>query len=143
MRFSMQYYYGDKNVLRALDEAEFWKRQEIEHTSVIQLVTPNLEDRYVTGLNGFELQFSKMYAELVKYVESAVRSRGELTSGLYNEMAMAVKMSIQLSAEFVEYLNTMLGQSRSVQGNASSQTVINHIIRESQYFIGIDQLLFE
>jgi len=138
----MQYYYGDKNILRALDEAEFWKHQEIEHTSVIQLVTPNLEDKYVSGLNGFGLQFSKMHAELVKYIESAVRSRGELSSGLYNEMAMAVKMSIQLSAEFVDYLNTMLGQSRSVQGNASSQTVINHIIRESQYFIGIDQLLF-
>jgi len=135
-------YYGDKNVLRALDEAEFWKRQEIEHTSVIQLVTPNLEDRYVTGLKGFELQFSKMYAELVRYVESAVRSRGEFSSGLYNEMAMAVKRSIQLSAEFVDCLNTMLGQSKSVQGNASAQTVINHIIRESEYFIGIDQLLF-
>lgn len=128
--------------MRALDEAEFWKRQEIEHTSVIQLVTPNLEETFVAGLKGFELQFSKIYAELVKYVESAVRSGGEFGNDLYREMARAIQLSIQLSAEFVEYLNTMLGQSRSVQASASSQTVINHIIRESQYFIGIDQLLF-
>jgi hypothetical protein len=32
----MQFYYGDRNLLRVLDEIEFWKRQEAGHTVVIR-----------------------------------------------------------------------------------------------------------
>jgi len=32
----MQFCYGDKNHIRILEEAEFWKRQEAEHTVVIR-----------------------------------------------------------------------------------------------------------
>lgn len=43
----IQYYYGYKNLLRVLDEVEFWKRQETEHTVVIREIAPDLEARYV------------------------------------------------------------------------------------------------
>lgn len=137
----MQYYYGDKNILRALDEAEFWKHQEIEHTTVIQLVTPGLESEYVQGLKGFETEFTRKHAEIVQYIESVTRSNGNFSNELYSKMIQVIQTSIQLSMQFIEYLNMMLGRSSAVEANTSSQTVINHIIRESQYFIGIDQLI--
>jgi len=36
----MQFYYGHQMPLRILDEAEFWKRQEEEHTIVIRELVP-------------------------------------------------------------------------------------------------------
>ena len=137
----MQYYYQEQSVSRALDEAEFWKHQEIEHTSVIQLVTPNLEENYVEGLNLFEQMFSATHAELVKYIESVTRSGGRYSNTLNNEMLQVIKAAVRQSENFVEYLTEMLRESQAVQANSASQTVINHIIRESQYFIGIDQLI--
>lgn len=48
----MQYYYGNQMPLRVLDEAEFWKHQEEEHTIVIRELVRNLEQKYVEALQG-------------------------------------------------------------------------------------------
>lgn len=50
----MRFFYGDKNILRALEEAQFWKHQESEHTDVIMEVVPDLEDEYVTKLEEYK-----------------------------------------------------------------------------------------
>ena len=39
----MRFYYGDKTPLRVLDEIEFWKQQESEHTVVILQIVDDLE----------------------------------------------------------------------------------------------------
>lgn len=46
----MQFYYGQQMPLRVLDEAEFWKMQESEHTVVIREALTNLENQYVEAL---------------------------------------------------------------------------------------------
>ena len=56
----MRYFYGDKNILRALEEAEFWKHQESEHTDVIQEISPDLESEYVERLEKYK-QIRKKY----------------------------------------------------------------------------------
>ncbi len=137
----MLYYYGDKNILRALDEAEFWKRQEEEHTEVVQAVTPDLEQSYVQVLQQFGQEFAKTYGELVKYVESVVRSRGMFNNEIKADICNLINESLYQSQQFVEFLQDMLMQSQAVRQNPTSQAVIKHVIRESQYFIGIDQLI--
>ena len=137
----MQFYYGEQNILRALDEAEFWKHQETEHTTVIQLVTPHLEPQYILKLEQFGEEFSRMHAELVQYVESMTRSKGMVTREMKMQMLHIIKAGLKQSKEFVAFLEEMLQSSHAVRSNQSSQTVIHHIIRESQYFIGIDQLI--
>ena len=59
----MQYYYGEKNLLRALDEAEFWKHQEKEHAGLIPAVTQGLEPEYVQQLQQYEVELGSMNAE--------------------------------------------------------------------------------
>jgi len=46
----MQFYYGNQMPLRVLDEAEFWKHQEEEHTVVIRELVKDLEQKYVEAL---------------------------------------------------------------------------------------------
>lgn len=47
----MQFYYGQQMPLRILDEAEFWKHQEEEHTVVISELVPDLEQPFVDALH--------------------------------------------------------------------------------------------
>ena len=137
----MQYYYGEQNILRALDEAEFWKHQEAEHAGLIPVVTPNLEPQYVQGLAQFGDEISQLNAEAVRYITSITRSKGVVNRDLKVQMLNFIGRCIEQSKHFVELMQEMLQQSRAVQANDASQTVIKHMIRESNYFIGIEQLI--
>ncbi|MCL2577913.1 MAG: DUF2935 domain-containing protein [Defluviitaleaceae bacterium] len=137
----MQYYYGAQNILRALDEAEFWKHQEAEHAGLIPIVTPYLETQYVQKLEQFGIELSHMNSEAVKYIQSVTRSKGALSRGLKIQMLDFIKQCVEQSQNFIELMSEMLQNSHAVRSNPPSQTVINHMIRESQYFIGIDQLI--
>ena len=70
----MQFYYGDQMPLRVLDEAEFWKEQEEEHTVVIREALNNLEEQYVDALKQWEQALSVTHQKVVSYVESVNRS---------------------------------------------------------------------
>jgi hypothetical protein len=137
----MQFYYGEKNILRALDEAEFWKLQETEHAGLIPQVTPNLEPEYAKALEQYGTELAIMHSEVVKDIASFTRSEGKITPEMKMQMLDLVKQCIDQSSSFVGLMVEMLRSSRAVQASQTSQTVINHMIRESQYFIGIDQLI--
>lgn len=139
----MQFYYGEQNLLRALDEAEFWKLQETEHATLIPLVTPNLEQEYVQTLNQFHTEFSDMHAQTVKYIESITRSKGMVSRELKMQMFNLIKNCIEQSQNFIDFIGSLLHNSHAVSTNPSSQEVIRHMIRESQYFIGIAQLILQ
>ena len=137
----MQFYYGEQNILRALDEAEFWKHQEVEHAGLIPAVTPNLEAQYVQRLEEFGIELKNMNAEAVKYIASITRSKGRVSREVKMQMLNLIKRCVEQSKNFVEFMNGMLKNSHAVKESQISQTVIHHMIRESQYFIGIDQLI--
>jgi hypothetical protein len=137
----MQYYYGAQNILRALDEAEFWKHQEAEHAGLIPVVTPNLETQYTQKLERFGLELSHMNSEAVKYTQSVNRSKGAVSRRLKIQMLDFIKQCVTQSQQFNALMGEMLQNSQAVRASAPSQTVLHHMIRESQYFIGIDQLI--
>ena len=137
----MQFYYGAQNILRALDEAEFWKHQETEHAGLIPIVTPNLESLYVQTLEKFGLELHDMNSEAVKYIESVTRSQGVISRELRIQMYDFIKRCLEQSERFVEFMEEMLQKSDAVHSSKPSQDVINHMIRESRYFIGIAQLV--
>jgi len=137
----MRYYYGEQNILRALDEAEFWKHQEAEHAGLIPLVTPNLEPQYVQRLEQFSVELSQMNAETVKYIQSVIRSKGMVSQELKIQMLNVIRQCVEQSKGFTELMTDMLQNSNAVRSSQPSQTVIRHMIRESQYFMGIAQLI--
>lgn len=133
----MQFYYGDKNILRVLDEIEFWKRQEAEHTVVIRQVVGNLEPRYVMLLQEWEKAFIQAEGTAVKYIETVIRANYVVTPALEQEIIQFVQYALNQSRNFILLLNEMATQSEAVRGNPVALVVINHIRRESEYFIGI------
>ena len=137
----MQFYYGSQNILRALDEAEFWKHQETEHTGLIPTVTPNLEPKYVHSLEQFGIELAHMQAEAVKYIESINRAKGMISRELRGQMLEMIRQCIVQSEKFIGLMEELLQNSQAVHVNQSSQGVIKHMIRESSYFVGIAQLV--
>ena len=133
----MRFFYGDKNILRALEEAEFWKQQEAEHTEVIMEVVPDLEDEYVDKLEGYKEIFNSTRARIVQYMEAAVNCQYNLSPEMYQNIVNIINLSIRQSQVFVDFLGMLLRDSEAVKNNPGAVTVVNHIRREAEYFIGI------
>nr|WP_256466731.1 DUF2935 domain-containing protein [Tepidibacter aestuarii] len=130
-----------KNIHRALDEMEFWKRQEAEHTVVIRKIVNNLEDEFVKQLEGFEKNFYKTEGRAVRYIETVIRSNGNLGPIMHQQIMYLINFALQQSQQFVDLLEQMLEESKSVSDNPVAVTVINYIRRESEYLIGIAQTI--
>lgn len=135
----MQFYYGEKNIARVMDEIEFWKHQEAEHTVVIRQMAPNLEPRFVIQLQQFEQVFHQTQGMAARYTETLVRSRGNINSSMQRQMTQFVEHAIEQSKQFIMLLNQILSESEAVRANPAAGVLIHHIIRESEYFIGIAQ----
>ncbi|WP_338471438.1 DUF2935 domain-containing protein [Niallia sp. XMNu-256] len=137
----MQFYYGGQMPLRILDEAEFWKHQEEEHTVVIRELTPDLETEYVNALHEWERALSETHKQVIRFIESVIRSGYQLTNALYQQVLQLVTFCLQQSLEFIKLCQLIKTESVAVSANPTAKVVIDHIIRESEYFVGIAQAL--
>ncbi len=133
----MQYFYGDKTPLRILDEIEFWKHQESEHTVVIRQVVANLESNFVEQLKDWELALAQAEGVAVRYTEAVIRSKGIFSPVLLENIKQFTMYAINQSLNFVTFLNQLTAESEAVRNNEIAVVVINHIRRESEYLIGI------
>lgn len=137
----MQFYYGQQMPLRILDEAEFWKHQEEEHTVVIRELVKGLEQKYIDALYKWEEALSKTHKYVVRYIESINRSPYTISTQLYNDVLKLVYFCLQESIAFIELCQQIKTQSEVVSENPTAKVVLDHIIRESEYFVGIAQVL--
>lgn len=133
----MRFCYGEQNHLRILEEAEFWKRQEAEHTVVIREIVANLEEEYVEQLKECQQAFNTMENTIVQLIERLIRSHCPINPELVGQIVHLIQTSVQQSQMFVSLLNTIIGESAAVRDNMTALVVINHIIRESEYYMGI------
>lgn len=139
----MQFYYGEKMPLRILDEGEFWKMQEAEHTQVIRALVPNLEPTFVQALQAWEQAFSQTHALFIRYIEIVVGAGYHISPMIYNQMMQLVYFALQQSQQFVQFLNQLAAESAALKSNPTAITVLNHIRRESEYFIGVAEALLQ
>lgn len=135
----MQFYYDDKMPLRILDEGEFWKLQESEHTDVIRALVPNLEPPFVEALKEWEQAFARTQAMFVRYIEAVVRSGHNVGPEMQEQIIELVRFAVNQSQQFIGLLNQLGTESTPLKNNPTAITVLNHIRRESDYFIGISQ----
>lgn len=139
----MQFYYGEQNYLRVLDEVEFWKRQETEHVTVINQIISELDPVTVEMLQAFELEFTQTEQKAVQLIETVIRSKGQINQAMQKHIMDFIQYSMQESEKFIQLLKNLLAKDY-VRQNLIYTTVLNHIIRESEYFIGIAQtILFQ
>lgn len=137
----MYQYYGELLPMKLLDEAAFWKHQEKEHTAVIRQIAPNLEQEYVNALQQWEREFAKTEGIIVRLREAVIREKGHVNPKTTMEIMELIKFCNEQSKKFIQLLDIILNNSIGVKGNPIASTVIHHIMRESEYFIGITQTI--
>ncbi|MGG4091514.1 DUF2935 domain-containing protein [Paenibacillus lautus] len=135
----MQFYYGQQMPLRVLDEAEFWKMQESEHTVVIREALSNLENQYVDALKQWEQALTATHQKVVSFVESVIRSHS-IHAQLHQQVIQLVTYCLDESMKFIELCHQIKTHSSAAK-NLIAQTILDHIIRESEYFIGIARVI--
>lgn len=133
----MQFCYGDMNHIRILEEAEFWKRQESEHTVVIREIVSGLEKEFEERLEEYQRIFSATESTVMQYIERLNRSCYEITPEVVENIINIINITISQSKTFINFLNNMMKDSTAVKNTITAPVVINHIIRESKYYIGI------
>lgn len=137
----MQYYYGSQMPLRVLDEAEFWKHQEEEHTVVIRELVRNLEQKYVEALKEWEKAFAQTHQQVIRYIETVNRSQGQVSRALYQDIMELISFCLNQSQQFINFCHTLMEESKPISTNPTAKVVLNHIIVESEYFIGVAQTI--
>lgn len=137
----MQFVYGPKMPLRILDEAEFWKRQEAEHTVVIRELVPNLEPRFVDALRAWEDAFAQTEGVVRRYLETVIRLKHPIPPAVWRQVLALVDFALRQSKQFVAFLGRLSMESEAIRALPVAIVVLNHIRRESEYFIGIAQTI--
>lgn len=137
----MQYYYGPQMPLRILDEAEFWKHQEEEHTVVIRELVKGLEKQYIEALKMWEQALSETHQQVVSFIESVIRASYYVPNVLFQQVLHLIRFCLKQSEDFIELCRQIKVNSKVVSSNSTAKVVIDHIIRESEYFIGIARTL--
>ncbi|MEK8131120.1 Fe-Mn family superoxide dismutase [Paenibacillus filicis] len=135
--------YGALLPLRILEEIRFWKMQEREHTVVIRELVPRLEPQYVKLLEQWEGVFAQTEAEAIRWIEALVRNPSSPSPELNAHIHQLLVTSTVQSQTFIQHLFQILHHSAPVKVSPVVQTVILHIIRESEYFLGVLQAVQE
>lgn len=127
--------------LRVLDEIDFWKQQESEHTVVIQQLAPDLETQFADLLRDWGVAFASLQAISDRYSETLIRQGGIASPALHGEIVRLAGTALDQSLRFVSFLTLLQTASSPVKKSPVINVVINHIRRESEYFIGTVQHL--
>jgi len=102
---------------------------------------PDLEPQFKEALQKWEQAFSQTHALVISYVETLIRTVGALSPAFYQQVLELIHFCLQQSQQFVLFLNQLAEQSKPIKDNPIAIVVLNHIRRESEYFIGISQTI--
>ncbi|MEF2966147.1 Fe-Mn family superoxide dismutase [Paenibacillus sp. M1] len=138
----MQFVYGPYLPVRILEEIRFWKQIEKEHTEVIKAVVPDLEPFYVKLLDEWKQVFATTQEAADQLLSYAVSSKeASCDPQLVKETERILEASVRQSREFIRQLYFMLDQSAAVKAVPVARILLLHIIRESEYFLGVLETL--
>lgn len=96
----------------------------------------NLEEVYVQALKEWEQALSKTHQTVVSYVESVIRS-GYVYARLYRQVMHLIAFCLEESEQFIELCCQIKENSQAAKESLIAKTVLDHIIQESEYFIGL------
>ncbi|RKD21850.1 hypothetical protein BEP19_14695 [Ammoniphilus oxalaticus] len=137
----MLFAYGPYQDLRTLDEMRFWKQQEEEHIDVIKELVKDLEPQFVEALDAWKESFTLVLNRITRDIETYIRMNGKSTPAMHQHVMEMARFSLEQSERFLQFLHQMRTTSKAIKGKPTLLTVIDHIARESEYFIGVLQVL--
>jgi hypothetical protein len=108
---------------------------------VIRELVSGLEPEFVEALKKWEQALGNTHQQVVRFIETVIRSGAQVSEPLYQQVLQLVSYCLKESESFIQLCEQIKTQSLAVSSNQTAKVVLNHIIRESEYFIGIAQAL--
>ncbi|TCT12999.1 DUF2935 family protein [Natranaerovirga pectinivora] len=134
--------YGGILPLRVLEEISFWKLQEKEHTTVILQTLEVLEPIYIQELERWHIDL----AETEETANDYLRAYASPTNGrifTLEELDPFIQHCFDQSNQFIIFLAEMINNSIVADIQRFAPIIVDHVIRESRYFVDITQKLIE
>jgi len=101
-------------------------------------VLPNLENEYLVALKQWEQALTATHQKVVSFIESVIRVQ-YVPAQLQQQVIQLVAYCLDESMKFIEQCSQIKTYSSTTKDNPVAQ--IDHIIRESEYFIGIARVI--
>ena len=129
--------YGPYLPVRVLEDICLWKRQESEHLDVLQAVAPSLELTFGKLLNEWAIVFSDTRSAADTLLHHMLDSRAQVPSNgeLVRQIERLLAASIRQSQEWNRHLQAIASQSQVVNQTKPASLVLQHTIRESDYYL--------
>lgn len=122
--------------VRVIEFIRHWKLQEKEHAAVILQAAPELEPQYVQLLQSWEPVFSHTAHYTNQWLDDWLPFPARLPAQVAESVESLIDAALQQSRTYVDQL-TQLTERIASESTAITKTVINHAIRESNYYIGL------
>lgn len=70
-----------------------------------------------------------------------IRSGNVITPSLYEDVLRLVSFCLDQSQKFIDLCRQIKNESEVIKNNMTAKVVLNHIIVESEYYMGIAQTI--
>lgn len=133
----MQYVLSAPLPVHILGEIAFWKNQEKEHAGFIIQLAPTLEEQYVKLLQEWMVVFLATEQAALQLLEIIQSPAAGGSGDLADETDQLLLAACGQSNEFIRQLATMLEKDGAAGALPIAGTLLQHFIRESEYFLAV------
>lgn len=135
----MQFYYGEQMPFRILDEAANWKVQEAKYTALMGRVLGHLQHEQVNNLKHWKDSLDTTHRHILRFIESATRGNQQFTPHLHDQVLELIASCMQESIGFIHFCRQLKTTNRSIENNPIALEIMDHVIHQSDHFIGYAQ----
>lgn len=135
----MKFYYGEQVPFTILDKTLYWKIQELEHISLIKRIMSHIHYEQVRHIKHWEDALDTTYRHIHRFIESAASSNDQFSSYLYKQVLELIEFCLQESVSFIQFCRQIKINNNNIENNLVINELIDHIICQSDYFIGFAQ----
>lgn len=127
---------------RIMEEIRFWKMREKENVHMLLQLPTGLEPQYVQLLTAWQDVLHKTETAVHGRIATAIQSQAA-TPHTHQSVKETMKQAVKQSEDLSQHLHELTKRSAALSTHPLMKTIIHHLIRESDYFIGIFRSLLD
>lgn len=135
----MKVYNREQMPFKVLYEAAYWKLQELNYTVLMSKLAKNLAQEQTNHFKQWEYTFDTTHRQIHRFIESAPESNEQFRPQLYEQVLDLVTFCLQESVRFIHFCYQLKKTNESTINDLMIQEVIDHVINQSDDFVGFAQ----
>lgn len=131
--------YNSLMPLRIMEEVRFWKMREKENIAMLSELCTGIEPHFAQLLQAWADVLHKTGDAADRWIKSSLNESLAMhnlaqNQSDYNKM---MRHAVKQSEDLTQHLHKLAAQSHTISNSPPIIVVVQHIIRESEYFLGV------